>query len=171
MVPVSLHDPSLGAAQGNQYGVMVVPLPVGEPGTAQRLRSIAAQTAWRKEQPRRAWGTGLSCSPLVQRLAIRVADRQHFIHVHVANVPGPASPLYLAGARLTEAFAVVPLSGNVIVGIGVVSNAGQLNISVIADRDNCPDLPVFIDALDRCLSGMTGGAMTATPPADGRPAA
>jgi hypothetical protein len=53
----------------------------------------------------------------------------------------------------------------------VVSYAGQLNISVIADRDNCPDLPVFIDALDRCLSGMTGGAMTATPPADGRPAA
>lgn len=54
MVPVSLHDPSLGPAQGNQYGVMVVPLPVGEPGTAQRLWSIAAQTAWRKEQPRRA---------------------------------------------------------------------------------------------------------------------
>jgi len=89
MVPVSLHDPSLGPARGNQYGVMVVPLPVGEPGTTQRLRSIAAQTAWRKKQPRRAWGTGLSGSLLAQRLAIRVADRQHFIHVHVANVPGP----------------------------------------------------------------------------------
>ncbi len=172
MVPVSLHDPSLGPAQGNQYGVMVVPLPVGEPSTAQRLRSIAAQTAWRMEQPRRAWGTGLSGSPLVQRLAIRVADRQHFIHVHVANVPGPASPLYLAGARLTEAFAVVPLSGNVTVGIGVVSYAGQLNISVIADRDNCPDLPVFISGLDRSLSGLTGAAaMSITPPASGSPAA
>ena len=62
----------------------------GEPGTTQRLRSIAAQTAWRKEQPRRAWGTGLSGSPLVQRLAIRVADRQHFIHVHVAKSPATA---------------------------------------------------------------------------------
>ena len=41
---------------------------------------------------------------------------------------------------------MVPLSGNVTVGIGVVSYAGQLNISVIADRDNCPDLPVFIGA-------------------------
>ena len=101
----------------------------------------------------------------------RVADRQHFIHVHVANVPGPASPLYLAGARLTEAFAVVPLSGNVTVGIGVVSYAGQLNISVIADRDNCPDLPVFISGLDRSLSGLTGAAMTTTPPAGGSPAA
>jgi len=169
MVPVSLHDPSLGPAQGNQYGVMVIPLPVGEPSTAQRLRSIAAQTAWRKKQPRRAWGTGLSGSPLVQRLAIQVADRQHFIHVHVANVPGPASPLYFAGARLTEAFAVVPLSGNVTVGIGVVSYAGQLNISVIADRDNCPDLPVFISGLDRSLSGLTGAATTITPPAGGSP--
>ena len=90
------------------------------------------------------------------------------VYVHVANVPGPASPLYLAGACLTEAFAVVPLSGNVTVGIGVVSYAGQLNISVIADRDNCPDLPVFISGLDRSLSGLTGAAaMSITPPAGG----
>ncbi len=60
-----------------------------------------------------------------------------------SNVQGPASPLYLAGARLTEVFAVVPLSGNVTVGIGVLSYAGQLAISVIADRDTCPDLPAF----------------------------
>ena len=66
---------------------------------------------------------------------------------------------------------MVPLSGNVTVGIGVVSYAGQLNISVIADRDNCPDLPVFISGLDRSLSGLTGAAMTTTPPAGGSPAA
>ena len=64
-----------------------------------------------------------------------------------------------------------PLSGNVTVGIGVVSYAGQLNISVIADRDNCPDLPVFISGLDRSLSGLNGAAMTTTPPAGGSPAA
>jgi len=31
MVPVSLHDPSLGPAQGNQYGVMVVRFPSASP--------------------------------------------------------------------------------------------------------------------------------------------
>jgi diacylglycerol O-acyltransferase len=103
MVPVSLHDSSLGPAHGDQYGVMVVPLPVSEPSTAQRLQAIAAQTTWRKK-PRRAWGSGLVGSPLVQRLAIRVADRQHFINVHVANVPGLASLQYLAGAPSPRRF-------------------------------------------------------------------
>ena len=60
---------------------------------------------------------------------------------------------------------MVPLSGNVTVGIGVVSYAGQLNISVIADRDNCPDLPVFIGGLDRSMADLTGAAMRITPPA------
>jgi WS/DGAT/MGAT family acyltransferase len=170
MVPVSLHDPALGPAQGNQYGVMMVPLPVGEPSSARRLQAIAAQTTWRKKQSRRAWGTGLAGSPLVQRLAVRVAGRQHVIHIHVANVPGPASPLYLAGARLAEAFPVVPLSGNVTLGIGVLSYAGQLNITVIADRDTCPDLPVFTTGLTRSLAGLTGAAMPATPPTGGNPA-
>jgi diacylglycerol O-acyltransferase / wax synthase len=66
---------------------------------------------------------------------------------------------------------VVPLSGNVTVGIGVVSYAGQLNISVIADRDSCPDLPVFISGLDRSLADLTGAAMRITPPADRSPTA
>ena len=171
MVPVSLHDLSLGPAQGNQYGVMVIPLPVGEPSTTQRVQAIAAQTTWRKKQSRRGWGTGLAGSPLVQRLAVRVADRQHFIHIHVANVAGPPSPLYLAGARLTEAFPVVPLSGNVTVGIGVLSYAGQLNITVIADRATCPDLAVFTTGLNRSLTDLTEAANAAAPLPGNLPAA
>jgi diacylglycerol O-acyltransferase / wax synthase len=163
MVPVALHDPSLGPAQGNRYGVMVVSLPIGEPNATRRLQTIAAQTTRRKHQPRRPWGTGLLGSPLVQRLAIRLADRQHFINIHVANVPGPATPLYLAGARLTEAFPVTPLSGNVTLGVGVLSYTDQLNISVIADRDACPDLPTFTTGLTNCLSELTGATVAGTP--------
>jgi hypothetical protein len=57
------------------------------------------------------------------------------------------------------------------VGIGVLSYAGQLNISVIADRDSCPDLPVFTTGLNRSLSDLTGAAMAATPPTGDSPAA
>jgi diacylglycerol O-acyltransferase len=163
MVPVALHDPSLGPAQGNRYGVMVVSLPVGEPNAARRLQTIAAQTTRRKKQPRRPWGTGLLGSPLVQRVAVRLASRQHFINIHVANVPGPATPLYLAGARLTEAFPVTPLSGNLTLGIGVISYTDQLTISVIADRDTSPDLPTFIAGLTNCLFELTGATVAGTP--------
>jgi WS/DGAT/MGAT family acyltransferase len=170
MVPVALHDPSLGPAQGNRYGVMVVSLPAGEPNAARRLQTIAAQTTRQKHQPRRPWGTGLLGSPLVQRLAIRLAGRQHFINIHVANVPGPATPLYLAGARLTAAFPGTPLSGNLTLGIGVLSYTDQLNITVIADRDTCPDLPTFTTGLTNCLSELTGASAAGTPPASAGPA-
>ena len=66
---------------------------------------------------------------------------------------------------------MVPLSGNVTVGIGVVSYAGQLNISVIADRDNCPDLPVFIERPGPLPVRYDRRGHDATPPADGSPAA
>jgi hypothetical protein len=43
-----------------------------------------------------------------------------------------------AGARLHEVFPIVPIAGNVPLGIGALSYAGQFTISVAADRDGCP---------------------------------
>jgi diacylglycerol O-acyltransferase / wax synthase len=47
---------------------------------------------------------------------------------------------------------VVPILGNVTLGVGVLSYAGQLNLTAVADRNTCPDLEVFAqgvrDALD-----------------------
>jgi WS/DGAT/MGAT family acyltransferase len=161
MVPVTLHDPGLRPAQGNRYGVMVVPLPVGEPDAAQRLQAIAAQTATLKKQPRPPWGSGLLGLPAMQRLALRAAAHQHFVDIHVANVPGPTSPLHLAGARLVEMFPVVPLSGNLTLGIGVLSYLDQLAISVVADIAGCPDSTTFTAALDQCLTELTNGRVIA----------
>lgn len=155
LVPVTLHNPSRGPVRGNLYGAMVVSLPVGEPDPARALRLIAAQTARRKRQPGPPWGTGVLGAPLVQRLALRFVDRQRLISIHVANVAGPAAPLYLAGARLIDAFPVVPLSGNLTLGLGVLSYGGQLNVTTVADRDGCPDLPAFTAGLTRSLSALT----------------
>jgi hypothetical protein len=66
-------------------------------------------------------------------------------------------PLYLAGARVLELFPVVPLIGNITLGVGVLSYAGQLNFTAIGDRDSCPDLPVFVAGLQRALAELTPG--------------
>jgi hypothetical protein len=66
---------------------------------------------------------------------------------YIADVPGPAKPLYLAGARLLEVFPLVPLLGNVTLGVGVLSYARQLNVTVIADRGSTLDLSVFVHGL------------------------
>jgi hypothetical protein len=36
--PVAMHQEQPGQAQGNRDGMMVVPLPIGEPADASRLR-------------------------------------------------------------------------------------------------------------------------------------
>ena len=50
-------------------------------------------------------------------------------------------PLYLAGARLLELVPVVPILGDMT--LVVLSYAGQLNLTAVADRDTCPDVEVF----------------------------
>jgi hypothetical protein len=78
----------------------------------------------------------------VQRASVRLLAHQRFVNLAVSNVPGPPVPLYLAGARLLELFPVLPILGNQTLGVVVLSYAGQLNLTAVADRDTCPDVEV-----------------------------
>jgi len=62
--------------------------------------------------------------------------------------------LYLAGAPLLELFPLVPLIGNVTLGVGALSYAGQFNLTAVADRDNCPDVDVFADGVRAALESL-----------------
>jgi WS/DGAT/MGAT family acyltransferase len=154
-VPVSLHHDAPGAARGNLDGGMIVPLPVGEPDPGQRLRLIAAETAQRKTKAIRPAEAGITGSALVRKSMLRRMDRQRFVNVYVANVPGPPAPLYLAGAQLLQMYPMVPLTGNVTLGVGVLSYTGQLNFAAVTDHHGNPDLPVFITGLQHTLAETT----------------
>jgi diacylglycerol O-acyltransferase len=150
MVPVSLHREGPEQARGNLDGAMVVPLPIGEPDDARRLRMIAMETARRKKKNRPPGGT-LFRNSLIQRAFLRHAAHQRFMNVYIANVPGPPVPLYLAGARLLEIYPLVPIMGNMTLGVGALSYAGQFNITAVADRDGCPDVEVFVEGVRQSL--------------------
>jgi WS/DGAT/MGAT family acyltransferase len=156
-VPVSLHREQPGQPRGNLDGAMIIPLPIGEADHIHRLQLIAAETAQRRKKNRPPGGT-LFRNATIQRAFLRYADRQRFMNVYIANVPGPPVPLYLAGAPLAEAFPVVPIMGNLPLGIGALSYAGQFNITVVADRDSCPDAEVFTAALRACLDDLAHAA-------------
>jgi diacylglycerol O-acyltransferase / wax synthase len=160
-VPVSLHREQPGQARGNLDGMMAVPLPVGEPDDARRLELIAADTAERKKKRRPQGGTLFRNIP-IQRALLRLAPHQRVMNTYAANVPGPPVPLYFAGAPLLEVFPVVPLIGNVSVGVGALSYAGQFNITTVADREACPDLEVFAEgvrgSLDALAASVQAGA-------------
>lgn len=156
-VPVSLHH-DVANEPANLDAAMAVRLPIGEPDPIHRLELIAAETAERKKPPRSNPFSYLMGLPIVQRAFLRKYERQQLVSIYVANVPGPREPMYLAGMPLLEVFPVVPIGGNITLGIGVLSYAEQLNFTVVADRGCCPDVAVFAKGLRSCLDAL--GAAT-----------
>jgi diacylglycerol O-acyltransferase / wax synthase len=161
-VPVSLHTERPGQARGNLDGGMIVPLPVGEPDHLRRLGLIAAETARRKRKHRPQAGTLFRSIP-VQRAALRLAARQRVMNTYVTDVPGPPVRLFFASAPLLEVFPVVPIMGNVSLGVGALSYAGQFNLTAVADRERCPDLEVFAEGVRASLAALADSLLVRSP--------
>jgi hypothetical protein len=66
----------------------------------------------------------------------------------------PAHPLVHGGRPDHRDVPVVPLLGNVGVGVGALSYAGQFNLAIVADRDACPDIDVAVAGTRRSLTTM-----------------
>jgi len=162
MVTISLHD-RLGQAHGNKPGWMMVPLPLGEPDPVRRLELISAETAARKHKDRPQTGTGMFRFAAGQRAWYRHFPRQRSVNLVVTNAPGPPVPLYLAGARLMELFPMMPVMGNLTLVVAVLSYAGQLNLTAVADHDHCPDLEVFTQGVHTALDDLARSALVPGP--------
>jgi WS/DGAT/MGAT family acyltransferase len=154
-VPVSLHQEQSGPAQGNIDAAMVVPLPIGERDDVRLLERIAAESAERKTRSRPAGGA-LFRSVAIQRAFLNYTPYQRMMNAYVADVPGPPVPLYFAGAAIREIFPLVPILGNMTIGVGALSYADQFNITVVADRQRCPDLDIFVAGVERGLDDLAG---------------
>ena len=140
-VPVSLRHGQSAEEGGNLISQMVVPLPLGIADPARRLRWIAVETAKRKAIDRPSLGT-LFGSRVIRGAMLKLIVRQR-VNVVSADLPGPRTPLFFAGAELIEVFPLVNLLGNESLGVGAMSYAGQFNILVIGDADAYPDIDVF----------------------------
>jgi hypothetical protein len=147
---VSLHQEQPGQAQGNVAAGMAVPLPIGEPDDARLLERIAAESAERKKRARPS-GEAMFRSIAIQRAFLRYMPHQRLMNAYVTDVPGPPMPLYFAGAAVHELFPLVPILGNMTIGVGALSYADQFNITVVADPHLCPDLAIFTDGLQHTL--------------------
>jgi diacylglycerol O-acyltransferase / wax synthase len=154
IVPIALPHPDRDRQHGNVLGQMVVPLPLGITDPVERLRHVTSQTRQTKRgaSPRRL---PVLRSHTLQRAAMRVATHQRFYNVYVANIHGPTTPLYLAGAEMLDVLPIVPLMGNLTLGVGALSYAGQFNVVTVGDHTTCPDLSVFGGALRTALQSLT----------------
>ncbi len=156
VVPVSVIDDEAEATVlGSQIAAHVVDLPVGESSPVVRLHQVSYSFLVHKET-----GQGVAADRLAgisgfapttfHAIGARVAASQHLrsFQVSVTNVPGPQSPLYMAGARMVATYPTHPLLPGHALAIGVTSYDGSVYYGITADRDLLPDA----DLLGSCVS-------------------
>jgi hypothetical protein len=80
----------------------------------------------------------------------------------VTNVRGPDAGLTFRDAPIVEIIPVSPITGNVTVAFAVLSYAGTLVITVMADPRCCPDLPALVAHLQRELDSLAASRMLST---------
>ena len=93
------------------------------------------------------------------RLALPLLRRQRPVSLFVTNMPGPTTPTRLAAARLLKAYPAAPYAGNVTLGVGVLSYAGDLSLGLTADAEAWRDLPLFVDAVREVFDALLAGAV------------
>lgn len=128
----------VASGSGQASGMLVVPLPVGEPDPAARLVRIHGATSAGKARLAGAGGgaEGVLHLPVAMaRPIVRWGRRwgSSRVSLAVSNVPGPTAPLWLAGARMLEAVPIAPLVPLVPLSVAALSYAGTLAVSVNAD--------------------------------------
>ena len=157
LCPVSVRDDSEKMQLGNRVSAMFVELPIGETDPVERLRAIRATTEDLKEREQAVGAAFLVdltqfAAPTLVGLAARIAHHQPFFNLVITNVPGPQVPLFCMGARMIEAYPIVPLTRNLALGIAILSYCGQLHFGLYVDADAVEDLAVLAAGLEDAFS-------------------
>jgi WS/DGAT/MGAT family acyltransferase len=152
LVPVSVRAAAEHGRLGNRVAQMLAALPLGEPDLFTRYRKVVELTT-RLKHSHQVHGSELieelsdwTATAVLTQL-IRLAVRLRTYNIVVTNVPGPAIPLHLLGARLRECYPTLPLYSNQAVGVALFSYAGGLFWGLNADWEGMTDLHGLVELL------------------------
>ena len=142
LVPVNLRPAEKAWKLGNRFGLVFLDLPIGIENPVARLYAVRENMRRLKGsfQPVVAFGVlaamGAGPRMLQQQLLAMLAKNATAV---MTNVPGPQQPLYLGGALIGSMMFWVPQSGNIGLGMSILSYNGEVRFGVVADRGLCPD--------------------------------
>ncbi len=136
-VPVDLRRGTpVPADLGNTFGVVFVPLPVGEADPLRRLQLVARSTRPLKGSAQAGATFTLlrivgAMPKLVREVAVALLGES--ASAVVTNVPGPRETLHICGHRLDEVVFWGPQAGRIGLGISLFSYAGAVTVGVAVD--------------------------------------
>ncbi|RQW27963.1 wax ester/triacylglycerol synthase family O-acyltransferase [Rhodobacteraceae bacterium CH30] len=142
MVPVNLRGEGDRGTLGNRFGLVALELPVGIANPLARLYTVRERMEALKGsyQAVLALGilgvVGMAPKLVQQQILDLLANKASAV---MTNVPGPQKSLYLGGARLAQPMFWVPQSGNIGVGVSILSYDGNVQIGLVTDKGLIPD--------------------------------
>ncbi|HJV63975.1 MAG TPA: wax ester/triacylglycerol synthase family O-acyltransferase [Albitalea sp.] len=151
MVPVNLRPLDKAHHLGNRFGLVPLVLPIGIENPIERVYAVRARMNQLKGsyQPVLAFAVlavaGLLIKPAQDALLNLFAKKATAV---MTNVPGPAKPLKFCGATLRQTMFWVPQSGNIGVGVSILSYGGGVQFGLITDEHLCPDPQHIIDRFE-----------------------
>lgn len=148
MVPVNLRPIEKAHQLGNRFGLVPLVLPIGIDNPVERVHAVRRRMAELKGsyQPLLAFAllsvAGLLIKPVQAALLNLFAKKATAV---MTNVPGPRQPLSFCGSTLKQVMFWVPQSGDIGMGVSILSYGGGVQFGLITDRTLCPDPQQIID--------------------------
>ena len=170
MVPVDLRPPERVGLLGNDFGLVLLDLPVAAAKAADRLAQTKARMDRLKRSPEpvamkflfELFGSGPKA---IQDLATSIFGSK--ASLVMTNVVGPKDTVYLAGVPVDQIMFWVPHPGKELgVGISILSYRGMASLAVIADAGLVPDPEAITDEFNREFRRMQRAAQRAPAAAD-----
>jgi WS/DGAT/MGAT family acyltransferase len=158
MVPVNLRPLDQAWKLGNRFGLAPLVLPVGIANPIERVYAVRRRMNDLKGsyQPLLAFGvlalSGLFIKPVQDAVLGMFAKKATAV---MTNVPGPAQPLKFCGSTLRQTMFWVPASGDIGVGVSILSYGGGVQFGLITDEALCPEPQAVIDRFEPEFEALT----------------
>ena len=151
MVPVNLRPLDKAWQLGNRFGLAPLVLPIGIDNPVERVYAVRRRMDELKGsyQPLLAFAvlsvSGLFIKPVQDAVLGMFAKKATAV---MTNVPGPGVPLKFCGSTLRQNMFWVPASGDIGVGVSILSYGGGVQFGLITDQQLCPDPQAIIDRFE-----------------------
>jgi diacylglycerol O-acyltransferase / wax synthase len=158
LVPFNVRgaiDAPVPSTLGNKFGMVFVDLPVGVSDPEQRLQTVKQRMDALKSSPQGA--AAFQVMGVMGRLPLSAERALVGLFTSkgslvLTNVPGPSEVVSIAGAPIAGTLAWVPQSGNIGLGVSIVSYQGSVHVGVAADRAVVESPADVIETLEKALA-------------------
>jgi diacylglycerol O-acyltransferase len=169
-IPTSVRTEDQKTEMGNRVSAMFAALPVEIDDPVERLLAVHRSTVGGKQMHEDIGGNTLQewadlASPAIFSRAmrayssLRMAERHRPIHnLVISNVPGPAFPLYFAGARLVAIYPMGPIFDGAGLNLTVMSYLDHVDFGFLVCRELVPDVNELAAAVPDAMGELVKAA-------------